>query len=57
VVDSATTLAEKLKTKLEKGKGQNRLHLYFTDKGAFLENLIRLIGLEEEMKHFEVVNL
>jgi glutamate racemase len=57
VVDSATTLAEKLKTKLEKGKGQNRLHLYFTDKGAFLENLIKLVGLEKEIDHFEVVKI
>ncbi|NPB04992.1 MAG: glutamate racemase [Aquificae bacterium] len=56
VVNSARPLARKLKPLL-KGGGKNGVHLFFTDRTAFLDRFLASVKLEGEVRNFEVVSL
>ena len=56
VINSAKPLAEKLKAKLN-GEGDNKVHLFFTDRTAFLENFLRSIDLRGTVKEVDFVSL
>jgi len=56
LVDSALPLAKFLKPKLQQ-VGDNRVRLFFTDKTAFLEKMLKNTGLNGGNFSFEVVNL
>ncbi len=47
IVDSAQPLAKGLKPLLQR-EGNNKVHLFFTDKTAFLERMLTSIGLKEK---------
>lgn len=55
VVNSAKPLAGKLSNRLTFG-GENRIHLFFSDRSAFLEEMIEKIPLKGEIERVEVFN-
>jgi len=56
IVNSAKPLAQKLKPLLNFG-GKNEIRLYFTDKTAFLEDMVKRVSLKGEVKGVEIGNL
>ncbi len=56
VVNSAKPLAEFLKGKFN-GEGENRVHLFFTDRSAFLERFLASVRLNGALKEPEIVSL
>ncbi len=52
VVNSALPLAEKLAEKLTFG-GENKVHLFFSDKNAFLEGMVKRVPLKGEVERIE----
>ncbi|HID78972.1 MAG TPA: glutamate racemase [Aquifex aeolicus] len=56
IVNSAKPLAQKLKPILNFG-GKNEIRLYFTDKTAFLEEMVYRIPLKGKIKRLEIGNL
>jgi len=54
VVNSARPLARKLAPHLKK-KGSNKIHLFFTDKTAFLKNMLK--ATFNKVESFEIVSL
>jgi len=54
VVNSARPLAETLSPHL-RGSGKNRVHLFFTDKSAFLEEMVGRIPLKGEIERVEIL--
>ena len=55
VVNSAKPLAGKLSKKLNLG-GKNKIHLFFSDKSAFLEEMVKRIPLKGEVERVEIFN-
>jgi glutamate racemase len=54
VVNSAKPLAESLKDSFPDKEGKNQIHLFFTDRTAFLEETIKRIPLNGEIKRIEI---
>ena len=55
VVNSAKPLAEKLSKRLNLG-GENKVQLFFSDKSAFLEDMVRRIPLKGKLERMEIFN-
>jgi hypothetical protein len=54
IVNSAKPLAGQLKNLLPSDGKENKIHLFFTDQTAFLEEMIKRIPLKGEIKTLEL---